>query len=487
MKRTLRILTLSLWLGAMLVLGSACGSTTPSAPSTPTTAAQTGGVTVIINSPASNSDFEPGAAVAVTSTSNSPNGIVLVELLVDGRVVQSSPTPNGQPQPQFSVVQTWQAAAGQHTLTVRGTDSRANTGDAAIRVNVGGSVPPTASQATIVPPPTVIPPVSPIPATPIPATPLLPSCTLNATFIADVTIPDGATIAPSSPFVKTWQVQNSGTCDWGAGFSLVFVSGNQMAGASPSPIPATLAGQNVNLSLNMIAPAQPGRYQSVWQLQASNGALFGTRVDVIIVVPGAPTPIPPTAPPVSCSGSPQISFFVANPATIQPGQITTLSWGAVTNATNVVLQSPQGNSGVATPGQIQVQPGSTTTYTLTVYCYNNIVQAQTTVTVQNAPPTPTPPPSNPNQIRSITVTKSGDTYSVTVNYFWNGADAPAVIRAVGVNASSDPVTNYGQASILANFVKNVIIKLTGKGAVTIDVCMVGHSGAELACSSEPVK
>jgi hypothetical protein len=159
----------------------------------------------------------------------------------------------------------------------------------------------------------------------------------------------------------------------------------------------------------------------------------------------------------------------------------------VTNATNVVLQSPQGNSGVATPGQIQVQPGATTTYTLLAYCYNNSVQAQTTVTVQNAPPTPTPPPSNPNEIRSIQVEKSGDNYKVTVQYFWNGADAPASIRAVGVNASSDPVTNYGQASIQPNFVKYVILNLTGKGAVTIDVCMQGHSGQELACGNKPVK
>ncbi len=121
------------------------------------------------------------------------------------------------------------------------------------------------------------------------------------------------------------------------------------------------------------------------------------------------------------------------------------------------------------------------------YCYNNAAQAQTTVTVQNAPPTPTPAPSNPNQIRSIQVEKSGDNYKVTVEYYWNGADAPATMRAVGVNASADPVTNYGQASIQANFVKFVIINLTGSGAVTIDVCMTGHSGAELACSSKPVK
>jgi hypothetical protein len=478
--KSLSVVSLILLVLAAAVL-VACGGSeaTPTALPVPTAtrSAEVAGPVVVINSPASNSDFEAGAQVTVNSTSSSGVGIVLVELIVDGRIVQSSPTPNSQPQAQFSILQTWQAVPGQHTLTVRATDARAAIADASILVNVSGAAQPTASQ------PTSAPSATPIPQTPIP--PTSPStCTLNATFIADVTIPDGTPIAPNSPFLKTWQIKNTGTCDWGAGFNLVFVSGAQMAAPSPSPIPVTPAGTVTNLSLNMVAPAQPGRYQSVWQLQASNGALFGTRMDVVIIVPG---PITPTPAPAACSGTPQITSFFANPATIQAGQVTTLNWGQVLNATHVVLQTPQGNSGVATPGQVQVQPNTTTTYALIAYCYNNSVQAQTTVTVQNAPPTPTPPPSTPNQIRDIQVVRSGDNYKVTVNYFWNGDDAPATIRAVGVNASSDPVTNYDQKSILAGFFKFVVLNLSGKGVVTIDVCMVGRSGEELACSSKPAK
>ncbi len=477
------ILTL-LVLGAFAVIAAACGSSptpTPTPLPPPTKVAQpVNGPVVIINSPASNSQVEQGAQVTINSTSSSGAGIVLVELIVDGRLVQSSPTPGSQPQAQFSVLQTWQAVAGDHVVVVRATDARANTGDAAITLKVSGTAIPTLA------PPTPIAPSTPAAETPTGAPP--PSCTLNSAFVADVTFPDGTAVAPNSPFVKTWQIRNSGSCNWDQNFKIVFVSGNQMAAPSPSPIPQTPAGATTNISLKMIAPSQPGNYQGVWQLQASNGALFGTRVDVQIVVPGAPiTPIPPTAPPSVCNGTPQISSFLANPATLQPGQVTTLSWGPVTNATNVVLQTPQGNSGVTTPGQIQVQPNGTTTYTLIAYCYNASVQVQTTVTVQNAPPTPVPPPSNPNQIRDIQVERSGDNYRVTVNYFWNGDDPPAVIRGVGVNSTADPVTNYAEQSIIAGFVKFVILNLSGPGATTIDVCMVGRSGSEMACGSRPVR
>jgi hypothetical protein len=152
-KFTLRVLTLIGLVSAFGLLWACGGPSTPAAPSTPTSAAQLGGTVVIINSPASNSDFESGAQVTVKSTSTSGNGVVLVELIADGRVVQSSPTPNGQPQTQFSVLQIWQAIPGKHTLTVRATDARANTADAAIVVNVNVPGQPTAAQPTIPPPP----------------------------------------------------------------------------------------------------------------------------------------------------------------------------------------------------------------------------------------------------------------------------------------------------------------------------------------------
>lgn len=348
---------------------------------------------VVINAPASNMTVDQGEVVQIQSTSRDANGVVLVELLIDGQVVQNSPTPNGQPQAQFSVIQNWTATTpGSHVVTVRATNSTLGVGEASITLNVSQKIAqatatlvinPTAVISTATPQSATVTPNAPPPTSSGPAT-----CTLASTFISDVTIPDGTTIAPGGSFIKTWAIQNSGTCSWGGGYNAIFVSGNPMGAAPQQPIPSADPGDVINVSIQMVAPTTPGNATGVWQLQASNGVPFGTRFDVVINVPGAPTPRPPTAvpptqvPPSGCSGTPNISSFVANPSTIGPNQITTISWGPVTNANAVYLTSPSGTSGVGTPGSIQAQLSQTTVYTLTAYCNNVPKQAQITVTVQ---------------------------------------------------------------------------------------------------------
>jgi hypothetical protein len=86
--------------------------------------------------------------------------------------------------------------------------------------------------------------------------------------------------------------------------------------------------------------------------------------------------------PGGCSGTPIIESFAATPATIQPGQTSTLQWGAVQNAGAAVLVSPKGKEGVATPGQQIVEPNQTTTYALVAFCGSDIVQKNVTVTVE---------------------------------------------------------------------------------------------------------
>lgn len=385
MKRLLLLL-----LAALSLLAVACqqGQTT-----TPTTTANAGKPTVVINSPASNAAFEVGAPVEIQSTSVDPQGIVLVELSVDGQTVQNSPTPNGQPQTQFSVIQRWLPTdPGKHTLTVKATNAQLGTGEASIILNIIPKV-AIATTTRVIQPTEIIPTATRLLQTATPSAPpaTLPptTCTLASTFISDVTIPDGTVIAPGGTFVKTWAIQNSGTCTWGGGYNAILVAGESFGAASPQPIPAANPGDIINISINMSAPTSPGQYTSVWQLQASNGVPFGTRFDAVITVPGAPTaPPPPTrvpptsAPPVGCNGTPIFSSFIANPLTVSPGQVTTLSWGPVTNASTVFLTLPTGTQGVGTPGSMQVQPSQTTTYTLTAYCNNASAQIQVTVNVQ---------------------------------------------------------------------------------------------------------
>jgi len=60
---------------------------------------------------------------------------------------------------------------------------------------------------------------------------------------------------------------------------------------------------------------------------------------------------------------PVISFFTANPATIQAGECTMLSWGKVDYATSVSID--QNIGGVASPGSREVCLGTTTTFVMT--------------------------------------------------------------------------------------------------------------------------
>lgn len=389
MKRVLSLLSF----GICVVVMAACQQgpfTTP----TPTPGATK--PNVIIVTPPSNTSVQTGDPVNIQSTSASSEGIVLVELLVDGQVVHNSPTPNGQPQQVYSVIQSWTATTvGSHTVTVRATDSRLGTGEASITLNVAAKI-AEATATLVIQPTQVISTATPLaktstpgaPATLVPSTPSGPAtCTLASAFIADVTIPDGTVIAPGGAFVKTWAIQNTGSCTWGGGYGAILVGGQSFGAASPQPIPAAAPGNVINISINMVAPYSPGVASSIWQLQASNGIPFGAKFDAVINVPGPPTPRPPTPrpptpiPPSGCNGTPVMAGFGVNPQTINAGQVTTLSWGYVQNANSVYLTTPSGTQGVGTPGSLQVQPSQTTTYTLTAYCNNVPNQLQVTVFV----------------------------------------------------------------------------------------------------------
>lgn len=73
---------------------------------------------VVIDSPPSGSTAAMGEEVFVQSTSTDTVGITRVDLQVDGTVVRSDNTPEETPQPQFSLLQAWTAAPGDHTLSV---------------------------------------------------------------------------------------------------------------------------------------------------------------------------------------------------------------------------------------------------------------------------------------------------------------------------------------------------------------------------------
>lgn len=102
------------------------------------------------------------------------------------------------------------------------------------------------------------------------------TCTNKASFVSDVTIPDGTAIPPGQQFVKTWRLKNNGTCTWTTAYGLAFESGTQMGAASPLPLPKNVApGESVDVSIQFTAPSTAANYQSRWMLQDATGTKFG--------------------------------------------------------------------------------------------------------------------------------------------------------------------------------------------------------------------
>jgi hypothetical protein len=99
-----------------------------------------------------------------------------------------------------------------------------------------------------------------------------------AEFIRDVTIPDGTPMKPGQEFVKTWRFQNIGNVPWGEGVRWVFVEGvhdefesQRMSGPDSVDVHDVKPGELVDVSVDLVAPHQLGRYRSYWRLQLENG------------------------------------------------------------------------------------------------------------------------------------------------------------------------------------------------------------------------
>jgi hypothetical protein len=152
----------------------------------------------------------------------------------------------------------------------------------------------------------------------------------------------------------------------------------------------------------MTAPATPGIHIADWRMRNRGGFIFGTTLNVAIVIPG-PTPINT---PISCPFTPAIEWFTASPTTITAGQSAILRWGAVTGAEMAEIDNDIG--GVATPGSIVVNPTKTTTYTLTATCGDKSRTLQVTISVNPvAPPAATPtattaPTNTPTRTPTVT-------------------------------------------------------------------------------------
>jgi hypothetical protein len=150
------------------------------------------------------------------------------------------------------------------------------------------------------PPPIIVVPSTSVPVTggavPVPVTgggagaTAVPGTCENATFLSDVTIPDGTVVSPGQTFVKTWAVANTGSCPWTTGDRLVLVNGAPMGGGNVPLAGNVAAGETADLSVNLTAPVVAGNYSGTWRLKNAAGNYFGDVVTVVITVGGAADP-----------------------------------------------------------------------------------------------------------------------------------------------------------------------------------------------------
>ena len=97
-----------------------------------------------------------------------------------------------------------------------------------------------------------------------------PDCKVVAVLIEDVTIPDGTQISAGKSFTKTWKLKNTGTCPW-TGYTLAFASGDRMSAPDSAPVPQTLSGATVDVSVELVAPTADGTYTGFFELQDADG------------------------------------------------------------------------------------------------------------------------------------------------------------------------------------------------------------------------
>lgn len=113
-----------------------------------------------------------------------------------------------------------------------------------------------------------------------------PPCEDNLVFLRDITVPDGSHFSPGAPIEKSWELRNDGSCAWIHGYYVQLRDGDQPLGAVPKQaLPEAQPGETVTLTIEFIAPKQPGSYRSFWKAYAIGGEPFGVGFYIDIVVP----------------------------------------------------------------------------------------------------------------------------------------------------------------------------------------------------------
>lgn len=137
------------------------------------------------------------------------------------------------------------------------------------------------------------------PETPIPTN--APGCTNSAAFVADVTVADNEIIPAGTAFTKTWRVRNTGTCIWGADYTLTHYSDERMLAPASVPLGVTFPNQTADISVELIASSAGGTHRGYFVIKnpaglimkVDNDSRLWVVINVVSEVADNPTPLIP--------------------------------------------------------------------------------------------------------------------------------------------------------------------------------------------------
>jgi heat shock protein HslJ len=174
-------------------------------------------------------------------------------------------------------------------------------------------------------------------------------------------------------FVKSWRLQNVGTCTWDPTYSLAYVGGDAMGGSYVVIHGQTPPNATYDAHVNLVAPTEGGRYQGFWQMRNQEGQYFGERIWA-----GIQVPYPPTAT-VTVTPTPVAGIeFSVDRTQIRSGECVLFTWNVTNVKATYFYAEGQAWQDHGVPGQSQRQecPQSTTTYNLRVVRNDDSVETQ---------------------------------------------------------------------------------------------------------------
>ena len=109
---------------------------------------------------------------------------------------------------------------------------------------------------------------------------------LVSKFVEHVNLPPDSIVAPGEKMDKKWLIKNGGEIGWPEGCHLVMItkSSSIEVPVKSVPVEALAPGEEVVVSLPLVAPNAPDHYYCYFKMEAPSGKRFGQRIWVSLTV-----------------------------------------------------------------------------------------------------------------------------------------------------------------------------------------------------------